>query len=268
MTNHMDKQYLLNEQYKDASRLNTRMEMLQNLSTQQTNWYRWIFDQFHHIPDAHILELGGGDGKLWQKNQDRIYTDWQITISDFSPGMLQEAQHNLHDSNHPFEFQIIDAQSIPFADASLDIAIANNMLYHVPNLARVLAEIHRVVKADGYFYSSTISGNSVAGMARLIQMISRSDVTSKVDDVGFTIEQGQEQISQWFSRVELRRLNNSIAFTNADQIIAIISSLVAEADIDQEKVKQVRSQLEQQLAKGNIPPTQLELGLFRASGPR
>ena len=51
---------------------------------------------------------------------------------------------------------VIDAQSIPFARWSFDAVIANSMLYHVPDRARALAEIQRILKPSGRFYASTI----------------------------------------------------------------------------------------------------------------
>src|SRR5262245_4726991 len=95
MSNLVDRQYLLNEQYKDASNLNTRLQFFQRFSTNAVDQYRWIFDHFKLAPSSRILELGCGSGLLWQNNLDRVPPDWTITLSDFSSGMLQEAQYNL-----------------------------------------------------------------------------------------------------------------------------------------------------------------------------
>jgi len=48
-----------------------------------------------------ILELGCGTGLLWQINSQHIPASWDITLSDYSPGMVEEAAKNLADaSNH------------------------------------------------------------------------------------------------------------------------------------------------------------------------
>src|SRR5690348_15068423 len=122
MPNTSDPQQWLREQYKDASNLKDRFQ-LYRFSTNPKPWSRWIFDQFKIAPGSRILELGCGPGGLWKANLDRLPSDWDITLSDFSPGMLQEARQNLQDSNHPFHFQVFDAQSIPLEDASLDVVI-------------------------------------------------------------------------------------------------------------------------------------------------
>jgi SAM-dependent methyltransferase len=115
-----DQTYLLNEQYKNSANLTARIQLHERFSVNKYDWYRWIFDHFKIAPGSRILELGCGHGKLWLHNLDRILDNWDVTLSDFSPGMLQEAEQNLRPvSHHPFTFAIIDAQSIPFGNESL-----------------------------------------------------------------------------------------------------------------------------------------------------
>jgi ubiquinone/menaquinone biosynthesis C-methylase UbiE len=66
--------------------------------------------------------------------------------SDFSAGMLQQAQLNLQGVEGKFNFEIIDAQQIPWVNESCEVAIANHMLYHLSDRARALSEIRRILK--------------------------------------------------------------------------------------------------------------------------
>lgn len=95
MANQIDQQYLLHDQYKNASNLNARIQLHQRFGSNTFDWYRWVFDQYTIAPQSKILELGCGPALLWQKNLDRVADDWDIVLSDFSAGMLQEAQKNL-----------------------------------------------------------------------------------------------------------------------------------------------------------------------------
>src|SRR5579883_1992180 len=128
-----NQRYLLSEQYKDSSHFNARLRIIQSLSEKPLGWYPWIFSHIKKAPRCRVLELGCGPAYLWQENMERIPPDWEITLSDFSPGMLQDAQNNLGESKRRFTFQVIDAQAIPFETASFDRVIANMMLYHVPD---------------------------------------------------------------------------------------------------------------------------------------
>ncbi|MGD0877639.1 MAG: class I SAM-dependent methyltransferase [Anaerolineales bacterium] len=139
----------LKKQYKDSSNLDARVRLHQGFSVNKYGWQHWVFDQFKASNRWRIMELGCGPGTLWLDNLDRIPAGWDITLSDFSDGMLEQARHNL-ETHRPFQFKIIDAQSIPFEDGHFDAVIANHMLYHVPNRSTALAEIWRVLKPAGH----------------------------------------------------------------------------------------------------------------------
>lgn len=50
---------------------------------------------------------------------------------------------------------ICDAHDIPFADKSFDLVLAVAVLEHVADPYRVVEEVHRVLKTDGYIYAAT-----------------------------------------------------------------------------------------------------------------
>jgi len=115
-----DREYLLTGQYWDASNVNAQIRLHERFSVNRYGWHRWIFDQFQLAPESRILELGCGPGSLWGQNLGRISRGWDITLSDFSSGMVQAARQNLQASRRHFEYAVVDAQSLPFGDASHD----------------------------------------------------------------------------------------------------------------------------------------------------
>ena len=50
------------------------------------------------------------------------------------------------------KFECADIQNLPYPDESFDVVIANMMLYHVPDIARGLSEVRRVLRRDGRFF--------------------------------------------------------------------------------------------------------------------
>src|SRR5262249_53703644 len=148
-------------------------------------------DQFKIAPQSRILELGCGPGPLWLQNIQRIPASWAITLSDFSPGMLDEARRNLAASGRPFSCEVIDAQSIPFADASFDAVIANHMLFYVPDRPKALAEIRRVLRPGGYFYASTVGESHLREMGALMRRFDSQSVFGiERFDESFSLENG------------------------------------------------------------------------------
>ena len=71
MPNATDRDYL-QEQYGDTSRLNARVAVHQRLGTATVDWQKWVFDHFALPPDARILELGRGPGRLRYQNLGRL----------------------------------------------------------------------------------------------------------------------------------------------------------------------------------------------------
>ena len=88
----MTSQKLIAEQYRDSSNLDVRIGFHERFSINKYPWMRWVFDHFEFPPSCYILELGCGAGNLWVENSDRIREDWEIVISDASPGMLDKAR--------------------------------------------------------------------------------------------------------------------------------------------------------------------------------
>ncbi len=227
-----DSAHLLEKQYRDASNLNARIDLHQRYSVNEYDWFHWISDHFDIPPAARILELGCGPAVLWQNNLHRIPEGWDITLSDFSPGMVETAHKNLADSPHDFHFQQIDAQDIPFPDDSFDTVIANHMLYHVPDRERALAEIRRVLKPGGRFYATTVGDGHMAELRDLIERFA-GDVAHpwrKEHRPTFTLENGAEQLSPWFDHVSRYIFEDSLLVTDVEPLIAYIRSMASHFD--------------------------------------
>ncbi|HKP54157.1 MAG TPA: class I SAM-dependent methyltransferase [Chloroflexia bacterium] len=261
-----DQQYLLAEQYRDASNLNARIRLHERFSTNTYNLQLWIFDHFDLPAQAHILELGCGPGQLWRNNLHRIPAGWEITLSDFSPGMLEKARGNLDGSAHPFTFERIDAQSIPFPPGSFDGVIANYMLYHVPDRPQALSEIQRVLRPGGRFYAATIGDGH---MKELDELVSTFDpaVSAPSDDLvgAFSLENGREQLEAWFSDVTLHRFEDGLVVTEAEPLVEYVLSSTFRWALASDRVDDFRSFLEGELRRHGVIHITKDTGLFSAA---
>ena len=215
------------EQYENASNLKARIRIHELFSTNKEGWMNWFFDQMQVPENAHILELGCGDGSLWDKNFNNIPLSWNITLTDFSNGMLKDAKKNLDTKSQRFKFQIVDAQNIPFENCSFDVVIANHMLYHVPDREKAFSEIQRVLKPNGYFYASTVGKNHMKEMREIVSRFNSESITTKSWDSteSFQLENGLGQVSKWFKEVKLNRYNDSLVVTHPTPLIDYIFSM-------------------------------------------
>lgn len=257
--------YLLTSQYNNAQKLEVRIQLHRRFSTNHSNWHRWVFDHFALPPHSAVLELGCGPGYLWRENADRIPAQWQITLSDFSPGMLQEIQQNVQDVPHPFTFQEIDAQSIPFADASLNAVIANHMLYHIPDRAKALAEIQRILKTGGVLYAATNGRTNMHELTALAAHIEPRIVSLWGDNLKdtFYLESGDE-LTPWFSPITIHRYEDALEITEAQPLIAYILSTTVASLFDEQLLQRAIDVIQQKIAEEGTIHITKDTGLFEA----
>lgn len=150
-----DRDYLMREQYRDASRLRARIALHDRFSVNKQGWFSWLCDHLALPPESRILELGCGPATLWAEGLAARARDWSIYLTDLSLRMVQDARLQLSGGVLSAGFAVADAQNIPAGAGCFDAVLANHMLYHVPSLGRALAEIRRVLKPTGVLYAST-----------------------------------------------------------------------------------------------------------------
>lgn len=213
------------DQYQTANNLNARISLHQRFSTNDYGWFPWLFDRLRFPPQARILELGCGPGDLWRENLGRIPAGWALTLTDQSAGMVVKARQNLVDSPHLFRCEIVDAQAIPYARDRFDGVLANHTLYHVPDRARALAEIRRVLKPGGAFYASTIGERHLQEIRDLVARFDPDlSAWGERPDHGFTLENGSAQLAQTFAEIIVHRYDDDLVVTDPDALGAYIFS--------------------------------------------
>jgi len=247
------------EQYRDSGNLSKRHDLHARFSTNPKGWLPWVFEQFNFPSDACILELGCGPGALWKANAPRIPEGWDITLTDFSEGMIRDAQSVLADLARHFAFQVMDAQEITFPDARFDGVIANHMLYHVPDIPRTLGEIRRVLKPGGVFYAATNGRNNMRELWDLVGF-GRSDAQRAT--APFEIENGRDILSRFFGTIELRRYEDSLVIPEAEPLIDYVGSGMSFYDATEEQWRRIKERIRDEIrAKGQVT-TKKTTGLF------
>jgi len=263
MNKMQDPNYLLTDQYKDDTNLNARIRIHELFSTNKYGFHQWAFDHLKLLPNSKILELGCGPGQLWLKNLDRIPEGVDITLTDFSPGMIEAAQRNLGDR---FHYQVADAQQIPFEDYTFDTVIANYMLYHVPDRPRALGEICRVLKPGGRFYAATLGRDHMKEIGELVRNFDPNLPALGGQTVEpFTLENGQEQIEQFFSNVNLYLFEDALEITEPEPLVSYILSGLTTSELNDERLNEFRNHIQKVLNAQNPFYVTKVSGIFEAA---
>lgn len=222
---HSDRDHLRCHQYGDTSNLNARYELHARFSTNRRGWHPWIFDQLKSPSNARILEVGCGPGFLWTHNAERIPARWEVTLSDFSPGMVGAARERLSKIEATFDFVVCDVQAIPFGDREFDAVIANHMLYHVPDRKRAFAEIRRVLKPGGRLYAAANGRGDKGNISELACRVNPNAFQKKRGNSDwFSLESGRKELDEWFSGARVRKYEDALRITESGPLVAYFKS--------------------------------------------
>ncbi len=267
MENKIDNQSFVKDQYKNADNLNARIN-LHRYNTNKIDWNIWFFEKMNIPEYSNVLELGCGIGLLWMNNEESINETLNITLSDFSEGMLQSAKQNINNKN--IKYQVIDIQDIPYENESFDIIISRHMLYHVPDIDKALSEVKRVLKPGGKFYVST---NGKEHMQELEKLLKDYDKNIEYDlqkfPNKFGIENGYKFLKKHFSNVLLEEFNGQIVVDKVEPVVSyVMSSFSVRKNIfDEHKLDSFYKYVETEIDKLGALVINTKGGMFTASNP-
>lgn len=209
------------EQYKNAKNLNDRISLHEKYSTNRQGWFNWLFNQIDFSKVNRLLELGCGNGKLWQENRIDL-RNREIFLSDISEGMVEEVRNKL---GTDFNCIVADAEKIPFKDEYFDSIIANHVLFYLNDLNLGLKEISRVLKPNGILYCSTYGKNHMKEITEIVQNFDSSINLSNhsLYDI-FGLENGESILSKYFSNIQRIDYEDSLEITESKPLIDYIMS--------------------------------------------
>jgi SAM-dependent methyltransferase len=157
-----------------------------------------------------VLDVGCGTGDLAQMVADR--TGAEVTAIDQSPRMVELARARGVDA------RVADAAGLPFPDAAFDCVVAAWMLFHVPDLDRVLAEIVRVLADDGRLVAATNSEEHGRELYELFGV--------EHEPLPFRSENGEALLRSRFAQVARRDAFGWVTFPSRAEAQAFVDSSI------------------------------------------
>ena len=215
----------LKSQYLNSSNISARINLHKEYAANKKGWFPWLFEQCQIQPGDTILEIGCGDASLWRENRERIPENIKIILSDLSDGMMRDVKRSIGKKDERFRFDVMDAHQIHMPDASVDLLIANHVLFYCEDLQQVFREIKRVLKSNGIFICSTYSGSHMKEISELVKEFDDRIVLS-ADRLyeRFGKENGKELLQKEFKDVVWVQYEDHLSVTDADALLAYILS--------------------------------------------
>lgn len=114
-------------------------------------WLAGMAKQAPIEPNHDVLDIAGGTGDV-TFTMAREKRPAHIQCTDLVPEMLEVARAHYDEgasAGVPVDFQVVDAQDIPYDDASYDVITMAYGIRNMPDRPRALAEMLRVLKPGG-----------------------------------------------------------------------------------------------------------------------
>ena len=104
--------------------------------------------------DMKALEVGCGGGIL---TMEIARTGFETTGIDLSSSSIIQARMQAEINGLSINYQVGDAMHLPFEDKKFDVVFCCDVLEHLPDVNKAVAEISRVLKNGGTFFYDTIN---------------------------------------------------------------------------------------------------------------
>jgi ubiquinone/menaquinone biosynthesis C-methylase UbiE len=124
--------------------------MLDNLPRRVVHPLRSTVDGFHIDKGQTVLELGPGCGYFSVEVARRVGPEGRVVCVDIQPEMIEALRRRLLRKGVANALPVVgDALGLPLADRSVDCAFLVTVLGEVPDRAKALVELRRVLRAGG-----------------------------------------------------------------------------------------------------------------------
>jgi SAM-dependent methyltransferase len=141
-----------------------------------------------------------------------------VTAVDFSPRMVELTRAR------GINVTLADAQDLPFENQSFDLAVANWVLYHLPDVDRGIAELARVLTPEGVLIAASVG---VGNMEELWKLLGESATSG----LSFGPENGAELLSRRFRNVERHDAIGTAVFPDAAAMRKFVAMTIQRAHV-------------------------------------
>lgn len=262
--NEMNQKNEVIHQYKDDSKFSKRQGFHDKYSTNKYGFRNWMFDKYEIKENSKILELGCGNGLMWDEKYEELPKDVHLILSDFSSGMcdlVREKQKN----HQNVEVKQIDIQNIPYEDNSFDIVIANHMLYHVEDVEKAIEEVYRILKPRGIFYASTLGVNGFQKyLNQKFREFNKKMDFFNIENWSFTLKNGKDVLKKKFNKIDMYEYEDSIEINDENILVEWVLTSTVLQGIKKEKLEGLSTCFAKDKDKNGMIHIPKQIGCFIA----
>ena len=237
----------VDKQYGDDRNLAAR-QSIYSYQQPRLDLYNGSLDLARLRGDEAVLDIGCGNGRYLATLRSRGHRGLVCGV-DMSEGMLRTAREGFDDG----PLLVSDAQSLPFGSDAFDAVLSMHMLYHVPDRAKAIREIRRVVRPDGTALVLTNSEVHFRELDELLlecagEIVSVDRVRSRASLTHFKAERAAIELEVAFSDVTAYPFAADLVIDAVEPVMAYARSMGAFVVDDEHELDPVLDELERRLA--------------------
>jgi ubiquinone/menaquinone biosynthesis C-methylase UbiE len=118
------------------------------------------------LRDQTILEIGCGRGDFSCWLAGELKGTGNLVAADFSPVAVKKGEDFAADRGLSLDWRVMDIQNIVCPDGNFDTVFSCETIEHVPDPARAVRELARVLKPGGTLYLTTPNYMNAMGLYR------------------------------------------------------------------------------------------------------
>jgi demethylmenaquinone methyltransferase / 2-methoxy-6-polyprenyl-1,4-benzoquinol methylase len=145
-----EKKKLVGEVFSSVARQYDLMNDLMSLGVHRV-WKRYFVGTSGVKRGDRVLDLAGGTGDIAALLHERVGDTGSVVLGDINADMLGVGRDRLTDRGlvRGLEYVQLNAEALPFPDASFDLVTIAFGLRNVTDKPKALREMHRVLKVGG-----------------------------------------------------------------------------------------------------------------------
>lgn len=208
-----------------AEEIKSRTRLYDYSSGQQT-FFEWLAGMLPSAENLNVLELGCGDGTLWQTLLPR-WQQCELLLTDISPTILEVARQSLLPFAHncrSLEFEVSDINKLAYPAKQFDVIIANHNLYYADDVDAVLEQISQLLAPGGRLICSTVGSDHLLELRDRIRGLN-PDITWGVEQISgrFGLNNGFAILAKHFALVDQFEYDNRLMVRTVEPIMHYLS---------------------------------------------
>lgn len=211
----LDSPLLVQWEYASEERLRTRNEAYRRL-VRGLHADDVAFEAVAEVSPARVLEVGCGTGEFAERVARELGAE--VVAVDISGRMVELT------AARGIDARVADVQALPFEDAEFDVAVANWVLYHAPDVDLAIRELARVLRPGGRLVAATLGVDHTVEVWRLVG-------GEPTRDLSFWSENGEERLRTAFSGVQRRDAEGTLLFPDPQTLREYIAATITRAHL-------------------------------------